>query len=111
MYLAQNQLRVTKEKVTQYLLNVHHPSGRSKAYFFMQCGYAIAAWQILAHNLCVHGASYAVAKQETSLFGEKYIVEGELLTVRSNTSVIRTVWFLKRNAKVITLVTAYPIKL
>jgi len=42
------------EKVRDYLLNLEHPDGGSKAVWFHSLGYARDEWQLLADDLLVN---------------------------------------------------------
>ncbi len=111
MLLNLSQIEVDKNKITEYLLNTAHPDGGPKAQFFLQCGFTKDRWTTLADALKRHASVHAVAKEEKTLFGTKYVIEGILETTTHRRPLIRSVWFLKEHEKKIKLVTAYPILL
>jgi hypothetical protein len=52
------QARVDRDKVTDYLLNPAHRYGASKARFFMQFGFTLERWEVLADALRQHGSAH-----------------------------------------------------
>lgn len=104
------QAVVPESKITEYLLSLSHPKGRSKAQFFIQFGFTPDDWQQLADALLQHAADNAVASTEDTPFGTKYIVDGGLRTPDGRTPMIRAVWFLEYGQKVPRLATAHPLK-
>jgi hypothetical protein len=101
---------IPEEKITLYLLNSEHPKGRGKAKFFIQFGFSMAQWKRLAEALLSHAQSYDVVKIEETLFGIRYVVEGELETPIKRYPKVRVVWFISINRHQPYLVTAYPLE-
>jgi hypothetical protein len=104
-----NQAVVPREKIVEYLLSLAHRDGRSKALFFSGFGFSVDAWQTLADALLRHAADHEVAKIETSQFGTRYIVEGELDAPDGRTPLVRVVWFIDTDEELPRLATAYPL--
>lgn len=69
---------VPAAKITDYLLSATHRDGRHKAAFFTRFGFAVDDWETLAAALLRHATEHEVAKIETSPFGTRYVIEGEL---------------------------------
>lgn len=105
-----DEAHVPEAKIADYLLNIHHPSGRSKANFFMQFGFSVAQWKQLADALLAHAQRHPVAKTEETLFGIRYVVEGELVTPDQRNPQVRVVWFIEKDEANPRLVTAYPLE-
>ncbi len=61
-----DQAVVEKAKITEYLLSLDHPDGRSKAEFFARFGFRRQHWEVLAEALRAHGAAYPVARAAAS---------------------------------------------
>ncbi len=99
---------ISEEKVRGYLLSATHPAGRGKAAFFVGCGFAAGAWQVLAEALRRHAVEHEVVGTEPSRFGVKYTVEGVLRTPGGRSRMVRVVWFVGKGEAVPRLVTAYP---
>ena len=103
-----DRAHVHREKITEYLLSIAHPDGRSKARFFSEFGFSLENWEILAEALRKHGTGYPIVKAVESDFGMRYNVEGELETPDGRRPRVRTVWILSRVSEPPRLITAYP---
>jgi hypothetical protein len=101
---------VAEAKLTNYLLNEAHPSGKDKAAFFMRFGFAAAEWKILKQALLNHGAANQVTSLLTTPEGIHYAIEGILLTPDGRNPLIRSVWAIDRDSKIPRFITAYPLK-
>lgn len=99
---------VEPEKVRDYLLDVAHPDGFGKAAFFTAMGFQREAWETLAEALRQVARDFPVTKSMTSVHGEKYIVDGMVLTPRVQTVIVRTIWIVDKGDNRPRLVTAYP---
>jgi hypothetical protein len=71
---------VPSEKILDYVLSSAHPDGRHKATFFFSFGFNRESWQTLVEALRQHAALHEMTKSESTQFGERYIVEGEMHT-------------------------------
>ncbi len=103
-------LKIEKDKIIDYLLNLSHPDGSSKAKFFISQGFSLERWTDFAAALKQHAIVGKITKQEQTYFGSKIIVEGILQTPFGKNPLIRGVWFLEKRKVFYKLVTAYPIK-
>jgi hypothetical protein len=101
---------VSEEKLTQYLLNLAHDEGGSKARFFLRFGFSIAEWKVLAEALKQHALKYDIIKTEITLFGTRYVIEGKLQTPINRELFIRVVWFVRTHEEIPRFVTAYPVE-
>ena len=99
---------IPREKITGYLLSLSHPVGRAKAKFFRAHGYSYENAQILAQDLSRVAALGRVVEEESTAYGTKYVAEGDILTPRGTTIVVRTVWFAEAEGIPLRFVTAYP---
>jgi hypothetical protein len=104
-----DQAIVPREKVVNYLLSTSHRDGHSKATFFSIYGFSVAAWQTLADALRLHAADYEVAKIESSPYGTRYVIEGELNAPDGRVPMVRVVWFIDTGGSIPRLATAYPL--
>jgi len=95
-------------KRTQYLLNVNHDEGRGKALFYMLVGFSSEQWEQLAQALINHVNENEIAREETTHFGTRYVVEGILKTPVGRDVQLRSVWFISKGTSIPRLVTAYP---
>jgi len=103
-----DQAVVEREKVRDYLLSPSHPTGKGKAEFFTSMGFQREAWEVLADALRQMARDCPVTKSMTSLHGQKYIVDGVLVTPGGQLPLIRTVWVVDVGGDRPRLVTAYP---
>jgi len=102
------QAHIPEPKLTNYLLSETHAVGKAKAKFFRSLGYTEANAYQLANALLMIAKSEEVSQKITTIYGTKYIVEGEVVTPRGNTSRIRTVWVVEPYDQRPRFVTAYP---
>lgn len=105
-----DQAIVPEAKITSYLLDVEHESGRGKALFFVRFGFSVAKWEVLAQALIQHADEHDIVKQEATRFGTRYVIEGILQTPSRRTPQVRTVWFIPKDKQEPRLTTAYPLK-
>ncbi|MDY6807031.1 MAG: hypothetical protein SXA11_24915 [Cyanobacteriota bacterium] len=101
---------VPQKKITEYLLSLTHPDGKSKAKFFLRFGFSVDAWEEMAKALRCHGTDHELAKIEESPFGTRYVVEGELLGADGRTPLVRSIWFIETGESIPRLVSAYPLE-
>ena len=99
---------VEREKITEYLLNPAHPDGAGKALFFAAHGFHREDWETLADGLRTLARTALVSKSMASPHGQKYIIDGRMLTPNGKTVMVRTVWIIDEGLDKPRLVTAYP---
>jgi len=104
-----SQAIVPQEKITGYLLSLTHSDGKSKAKFFLAFGFSADNWIIMAKALVTHATEHEVTKIETSPFGKRYVIEGNMLTPDGRQPHVRTVWFIETGELQPRFVTAYPL--
>jgi hypothetical protein len=95
-------------KIANYLLSETHIVGKSKAKFF---GHLVLTKQMSANSS--KGLSI-LPKQNWSpdtetIFGKKYVIDGELETPNGNMIHLRTVWIIETGDDIPRLVTAHPL--
>ncbi|MCS7066696.1 MAG: hypothetical protein NZL85_10565 [Fimbriimonadales bacterium] len=93
-----------------YLLSTAHPYGRYKAQVFLRYGFSPDQWEILAAALLEHAQKHDVARIESTPFGTRYCVDGNLATPSGRELRLRVVWFIETGSQRPRLVTAYPIR-
>ena len=99
---------VEPDKVRDYLLDVAPPDGFGKAAFFTAMGFQPEAWEALSEALRQVARDSPVTKSMTSVHGQKYIVDGMVLTPSGQTVIVRTIWIVDKGENRPRLVTAYP---
>lgn len=100
---------IESDKVRDYLLNLAHPAGKGKAAFFVAMGFRQSEWAPLANALRQLIQHSPITKTMTSRHGQKYIVDGPLVTPQGQLPLIRTVWVVDTGTDRPRLVTAYPL--
>jgi hypothetical protein len=90
---------VSRAKVADYLLSEAHRDGKHKAVFFKRFGFAAEEWAILAQALQQQAAGHEVTRVEASPYGQRYILEGPILSPDGRHLLIRTVWFIQAFVK------------
>lgn len=86
-----NNIVVPRAKIVGYLLSETHISGRHKAVFFRRHGCRSESWQDLADRLRRHAITYENTKEEPSLFGKRFVVDGIIEMPDGRTPMVRTV--------------------
>jgi hypothetical protein len=99
---------IPPEKLTDYLLNVRHPVGGSKATWFRDIGYESANSAVLEHDLVELVRTSDDYFEKDSPFGTKYIVSGSITAPAGKDVNLTTVWIIESNTDRPRLVTAYP---
>ena len=101
---------VEREKIADYLLNVAHRYGASKAVFFSRIWLSAGRVGATADALREHGQAYEVTKTKETPFGPPYEIDGELNTSNGQSPRIRTVWQLDHGQTAPRLITAHPLE-
>lgn len=101
---------VPESKLSGYLLDVDHPSGRSKALLLSILGFRNDQPEILRRALLQHAADNAVSSVQLTPFGTKYLIEGRIAGPTGIAAAIRSVWFVETGERGPRFVTAYPLR-
>lgn len=99
---------VAPQKLSDYLLNVHHPEGMGKAIWFHTLGYNASNPQTLERDLLSVVQSSNDYLEKPSSHGMKYIVDGTITTPKGRQVSVTTVWIVDIDRDELRLVTAYP---
>ena len=99
---------IPPEKLTDYLLNVQHPVGGSKANWFLGLGYQAAQPTILEQDLLALVRASDDYSEAVSPFGTKYVVSGIITVPRGVEVNLTTVWIVEAGKDHPRLVPAYP---
>jgi hypothetical protein len=86
-----SRAQVPLEKVTDYLLSETHAVGKSKARYFRSYGFNYETASDLAQGLLEIAQNTPVESSERSLYGTKYILDGELETPNGDMIQVRTI--------------------
>lgn len=99
---------VYESKVRDYLLNLSHPVGSSKARWFFSIGYTSADVARLIGDLTRIAQESNDFVEEQTEFGLKYIVNGIINSPNGILAKITTVWIVEPSKNEVRFVTAFP---
>ena len=99
---------IDREKVVDYLLNVSHRRGGSKARLFNSLGYNAAQWQQLVDDIRTQHLIADVVDQSTSVWGERFEIVAPLTGPNGDTVMFRSVWQIDLGSEAPRLITIYP---
>ena len=95
-------------KITHHLLRTVHPTGPSKAKFFMPFGFSPGNWAELKSALLNHPQNNPVTSQTSNPFGQKFEVNCSLVAPDGRNPCIISVWIIEQPDPNPRFVTAYP---
>lgn len=99
---------IEESKLRDYLLNLDHPDGSSKAVFFRSCGFNEFDHPLMEQAIKDAIVGEPVIESEKTRHGMIHVVEGDLQTPQRGSVKIRTVWIRANDTMPPRLVTAYP---
>jgi len=99
--------RIEKRKITEYLLNENHPTGRSKALWFQSFGFSRIRWKEFSDSIQILLQKPHGKEIYKSTFGCRLVVWGYLQTPLGKKVRVTTVWQVDRGALAPRLITAY----
>jgi len=100
---------VSISKITDYLLSETHIVGRSKAKFFRSFGFDETNVSQFERGLINIAQTESVAETTETIYGHKYVIDGELETPNGDKIHLRTVWIIETGDDIPRLVTAHPL--
>ena len=78
-----------EEKITRYLPDPDHPTGRNKARFFSQFGLCAEQGWVFVEGLRSHGAGHEVVSVVDTAYGTRYSAEVRMVLLRHPTGAVR----------------------
>lgn len=100
------RIEIETNKLSDYLLNIQHPDGFSKAKFFLAHKFNE---ENLLKSLLNHLESNDSIKTIQVVFGTKYVIEAKITAPDNYTFTLRSIWMKSRINNVLKFVSAYPI--
>ncbi len=101
---------VDREKIDEYLLNLRHRYGASKARFFLEFGFQMDEWEVFAEALREHAQRHEISVVRQTRWGPRYEIDGELKAPDGRRARIRAVWQVDVRQIAPRLITAYPLE-
>jgi len=105
-----SRVLVEREKVVDYLLNLTHRYGASKARLFGEFGFRLEEWERLAEAFREQAQTCEVTRTRETGHGPRFEVEGELRCPDGRRPRVRSVWQLDKGEVAPRLITAYPLE-
>jgi hypothetical protein len=100
---------ISISKITDYLLSESHTVGKSKAKFFRSFGFNETNISQFAKGLVDIAQTDTVVETTETVYGNKYVIDGQLKTPSGDMIRLRTVWIIETGDDVPRLVTAHPL--
>ena len=99
---------IETSKLTEYLLNIEHKRGGTKAKLLIQCGYSQENWQQLETDIRDAHLSADVDVVKDTGYGMRYEISAYLSTPVGRPLLVRTVWQIDRGTDFPRLITLIP---
>lgn len=100
---------IDETKLAGYLLSEEHPTGRSKALFFVAHGFERDRPAELAAALRAHATRHDIARVVETQYGTKYVIDGAIDAPDGSTPGVRAIWIVLRGEESPRFVSAYPL--
>ena len=100
---------VSISKITDYLLSETHIVGKSKARFFRSFGFDETNVSQFEQGLIHIAQIESVVETTETIYGKKYVIDGDLETPNGDKIHLRTVWIIETGDDIPRLVTAHPL--
>jgi len=98
---------IAQDKLTDYLLNLRHKRGGSKARLLAQFGYTVQNWERLEADIR-RGLEAEVTRVRTTDYGRRYEIRMTLQPPSGEPFTIRTIWQIDIGTAFPRLITLYP---
>ena len=99
---------IAPAKLTEYLLNVEHWRGGTKARLLVQFGYSANNWQQLEADIRQYHLEADVDVIRVTPYGERYEISASLQTPSGESLHVRTVWQIDLGQDLPRLITLVP---
>jgi hypothetical protein len=103
-----DQAIIEISKLTDYLLNIEHKRGGSKAKLLLQCGYSLDNWQQLETDIRKFHLNADVNLIKETAYGTRYEIITELITPSDRKILVKTVWQIDIGTEFPRLITLVP---
>lgn len=95
-------------KLARYLLDENHPTGGTKARFFIARGFSPTEPGVLAAALLAHADTHPIENERSQIHGISRAVQCQLTTPDGTNPCVRVIWIQDAGQTIQRLVTAYP---
>jgi len=104
----QKNASVSLSKISDYLISETHPVGKWKAKIFQSHGYTQKNIDSLRDGLLSIANEEEVNDIINTIYGTKYIINGNLKTPSGKELNVKTIWIIDTGQEIPRFVTAYP---
>jgi hypothetical protein len=99
---------IAPEKITDYLLNLSHDDGASKARFLLRFGFSLDTPVILRDALLYHVRTYEVVRTMATQHVTRYDVHGPLPSPDGRDPLVWTGWYIRHGEEIPRFATLVP---
>jgi hypothetical protein len=103
-----DRLQIAEAKLTNYLLDAHHPDGGSKAKFLMLFGFRRDEPDVLRSALATHAGTANVLSTRVNAHGTLYELGGVLQSPDGRNPVVHVIWMIDTSTTAPRLITLVP---
>jgi hypothetical protein len=103
-----DQAVIAQDKVCNYLLNVTHRRGASKARLLLAMGYRVDDWQRLEADIHAQHLTQEVARVVDTDYGPRYEIVAPLVGPAARSVTFRSVWQIDTGTVMPRLITMHP---
>lgn len=99
---------IPRDKLANYLLDLEHRRGGSKAKLQISLGYEAASWKVLAEDIRREHLVADVIEQHNCEWGNRYEIVAPLIGPSDDTVMFRSIWQIDLGTDCPRLITMYP---
>lgn len=99
---------ISPEKISEYLLNIEHKRGGTKARLLARFGYDADNWQRLDADIRLYHLNAEVDVVRLTLYGVRYEIRAPLQTPSGRSLMVRTIWQIDEGTDFPRLITLVP---
>jgi hypothetical protein len=96
------------DKLQDYLLNLEHERGGSKAALLLSFGYEPENWQVLEDDLRKYHLAADVTTTRETIYGQRYEIQATLLAPDGRSVTVRSIWQIDKGTDYPRLITLFP---
>ena len=99
---------ITPEKLRDYLLNLDHADGKSKAKLLHSMGYVAEQWKQLEQDFREQVLTEDASETEQNDYGTQYVIVSDLTGPNARSITFRSIWQIDVGKEYPRLITMYP---
>jgi hypothetical protein len=99
---------IAADKLRDYLLNIEHPRGRTKARLLLLMGFSPDRWEELERALRIEHLTQDVSSSNQTEYGTRFTIVAPLTGPLHRKILFRSVWQIDLGDTAARLITMYP---